>query len=214
MYKKALVALTLAGSVASAQASILLLSENFDNISPLPGWVQTNQSTPGGTTSWFQGNAGVFAAQSGAETSYIAANFNNAGRDRNGVSTLNNWLITPTFSTELAGEVTFWVKHDVDPSFDDFFSYGFSNGSASTASFAVGSAVKANTDWTLYSVNFAAAGAGSVGRFAINYRGDADTSNYIGIDTLTVTSVPEPTTLMILGAGLLGLVSLRRRQKN
>lgn len=213
MFKKVLVALALAGSFASAQASILLLSENFDNINALPGWVRTNQSTPGGS-GWFQGNDGIFVAQSGVDNSYIAGSFLNAGRDVNGVSTINNWLITPTFSTELAGEVTFWVKHDVDPSFDDFFTYGISSGSANTASFAVGGLVKANTDWTQYSFNFAANGAGSVGRFAINYRGDADTSNYIGIDTLTVTSVPEPTTLMILGAGLLGLVSLRRRRKN
>ncbi|MBX9869207.1 MAG: PEP-CTERM sorting domain-containing protein [Burkholderiaceae bacterium] len=214
MYKKALAALALIGAAASAQASILLLNENFDDVNALPGWVLTNQSTPGGLTGWFQGNDGVFTAQSGADNAYIAANFNNAGRDVNGVSTLNNWLITPTFSTELAGQISFWARHDVDVSFDDFFTFGLSSGSASPASFSVGSLVQANTDWTLYTLNFAANGAGSVGRFAINYLGDADTSNYIGFDTLTITSVPEPSSWMLMAIGALGLLSLRRRQKN
>lgn len=213
MFKKAFVAFALLVSAFSAQASILLLSEHFDDVSTLPGWVLLNQSTPGGLTGWFQGNDGIFVAQSGADNAYIAANFNNAGRDVSGASTLNNWLITPTFSTENAGQVSFWARHDVDISFDDFFTFGLSNGSADPLNFTVGNLVQANTEWTQYTLNFAANGAGSVGRFAINYLGDADTSNYIGFDTVTITAVPEPSSWMLIGIGALGLLSLRRRQQ-
>ena len=54
------------------------LSEGFDDISLLPGkgWVIINKSEPVGVIDWFQGNAGVFAAHSGAENSYIGTNYN------------------------------------------------------------------------------------------------------------------------------------------
>ena len=53
--------------------------ENFDDIATLPGdgWVEINHSTVPGPTGWFQGNGDIFPAQSGASTSYIAANFLN-----------------------------------------------------------------------------------------------------------------------------------------
>ena len=71
-----------AGSVANA---VPILSENFDDISTLAasGWLFVNNSTPGGSTSWFQGNDGVFASQAGAADSYIAANYLNAGAGGN-----------------------------------------------------------------------------------------------------------------------------------
>ncbi len=58
---------------------VCFLIEGFDNITTLPGagWVQTNRSSTGGNTDWFQGNGAVFPAHSGAAASYIAANYNN-----------------------------------------------------------------------------------------------------------------------------------------
>lgn len=55
------------------------LVEGFTDITKLPGqgWEQINKSSPLGVTDWFQGSSGVFPAQSGHPTSYIAANFNN-----------------------------------------------------------------------------------------------------------------------------------------
>ena len=57
------------------------LTEGFDDITTLVnpgGWVMQNNSMPGpGSTGWFQGNTLVFTSQSGADDSYIGANFNN-----------------------------------------------------------------------------------------------------------------------------------------
>jgi hypothetical protein len=46
------------------------------------GWVITNNSSPIGATTWFQGVTAVFAAPSSTldGTSYIAANFNNTAQ--------------------------------------------------------------------------------------------------------------------------------------
>ena len=48
-----------------------------------------------------------------------------------------NWLITPTFSTVTAGTVTFWIRGDDFPGFEDQVAFGFSNGSDATADFTL-----------------------------------------------------------------------------
>jgi hypothetical protein len=209
MFKKTLVTLAFLGSAVSAHSSVLL-NEGFNNIGTLTGsgWVMNN-TTVGGTTNWFQGNTDVFTAQNGADESYIAANFNNAPVG----GTISNWLITSAFSTEFSGVISFWAKGVIDPGFEDHFSFGLSDGSSDTAAFTLAALETATAGWTKYSYNFAGQGAGTIGRFAIRYSGDADTSNYIGIDSLNITAVPEPSSYLIMGIGLLSLLALRRRQQ-
>jgi hypothetical protein len=55
-------------------------------------------------------------------------------------------------------------------------------------------------------------GKGAVGRFGIQYSGDVNTSNFVGVDSLLITAVPEPGTVMMFGAGLIGLMAARRRR--
>ncbi len=213
MHKKSLVTLALLGALASAQADTVLLNEGFNNVDALAsnGWVLNNASTPIGLVpNWFQGGASIFTAQAGADEAYVAANFNNAAAG----GALNNWLITPTFSTEQAVTISFWAKADAIPGLSDQLAYGFSStGGSDAASFQMGAAMTVGTStWTQYTVNLAAQGAGSVARFAIQYAGAADAANYVGVDTLTVTAVPETSTLLMLSAGLLGLAALRRRK--
>jgi len=209
MLNRALVAVAITFAAASVQADDVLLSEGFNSVATLPsGWVQTNLSSPAGSTSWYQGDAGIFSAQAGSAESYIAANYNNAAPG----GTISNWLITPTFSTENGVSISFWAKADILDPYSDHLAYGISgSGSSDTGSFALGSAVTVAGDWTKYTFNYAAQGAGSVARFAINYTGAADLSNYIGVDTLTVTAVPEPTTWMMMGLGLMTLIVAGRR---
>ena len=173
------------------------------------GWVLNNQSTPVGSTDWYLGDAGIFAAQAGPAESYAAANYNNAVAG----GSISNWVITPTFSTELAGTIiSFWAKADIFDGFSDHLAYGLSSsGGSNTGDFTLGSAVTVSGDWTLYTLAYGANGVGSSARFAIVYAGEADLSNYVGVDTLTVTSVPEPSSMLMLGGGLLGLAAFSRR---
>ena len=213
MIKKALLALAIAGAMTTAQAGVVL-TEGFENINTLTtsGWVLTNASSPVGSLSWFQGNnTEIFSAQSGGELSYIAANYNSTLDG----GTVNDWLITPTFSALYGATVTFWLRGAVDPGYVDQIAYGFSDGSAALTSFVLGSVITAPTDtWTQVTATLAAGSANA--RFAINYAG-AFTSN-LGIDSLVVSvndatgDVPEPASLAILAAGLIGMGAARRRK--
>jgi hypothetical protein len=73
--------------------------------------------------------------------------------------------------------------------------------------------VVGTADWVKYSFQIAAQGTGTTARFAVNYVGSADTANYVGIDSVTVTAVPEPSSVLMLGAGLAGLAAWTRRRQ-
>ena len=75
----------------------------------------------------------------------------------------------------------------------------------------LGNAVTVGGGWTQYSAFIAAQGAGTVARFGIQYTGLADNANYVGVDSLSVTAVPEPAGWLMMGAGLVGLLAARRR---
>jgi hypothetical protein len=204
MFNRAIVASAIGFASLSAQA-VTLLTESFDNVAGLSasGWSIVNNSSPLGSTDWYQGDSTIFTAQSGSAEAYVAANFNSAAAG----GTINDLLITPAFSTAASGTVTFWAKADIQPGFSDQIVYGI----YSSGAFVAPTTVTLSGTWTLYTINFAAAGAGSNTRFAIDYTGLADTSNYIGVDTVTVTAVPEPTAALMLAAGLAGLAVARRR---
>lgn len=214
MFKQAITALVFSGVFASAHADVLL-QQNFDNVAGLTaaGWVMNNASTPGPglTGSWYQGVSSVFAAHDGAANSYIAANYNAAPAG----GFINNWLITPEFSTTGPVTVSFWLRGAFDPGYTDTVAFGFSQGGTLLSDFTMSASFAVPTnDWTLYTLTLAGGGAGSTGRFAIQYSGAADSMNYIGVDTLTVRTadVPEPATVLILASGLLGMAAARRRR--
>ncbi len=207
--KTTAIALACLAAGASAQA-ITLIDEGFNSFAALSGagWVLSNQSSPVGTTGLYQGDGTLFAAQAGAADSYVAGNFNAAAAG----GTLSAWLITPQFSTAADVTVTFYARADIIAPYFDQIAFGFSSGSSSSAAFTLGSATTLSGGWTQYTGTIAAQGAGSVGRFAIAYIGNADDANYIGIDSLTVNAVPEPSTWLMFGAGLASLAGLARRR--
>jgi len=207
----------LCAGVGAAQAQQVLLSEGFDNVPNLStaGWVIGNMSTPVGdvTEGWYQGTPDPtrFAAQIGFPTSYAASSFNTAAAG----GTLSNWLITPSFSTASDTQISFWVRGANDAGFFDSFSYGLSSGSSDSAAFSLlPTSVAPTADWTQVTLTLPAQGAGTIGRLAIVYSGAADTSNYIGIDTLSVTAVPEPQTWLLSAAGLAACIAVVRRRKS
>ncbi len=91
-------------SVFAPKATI---TEAFDVVAPCPtGWTCTNNSTPIGTSNWFQGNATVFPAQAGATTAYIGSNFQAVA----GANTISNWLISPVVQFGTGSELRFWSR--------------------------------------------------------------------------------------------------------
>jgi hypothetical protein len=176
--------------------------QHFDDITTLVpgGWFMQNNSAPLGTTNWFQGNPGIFAAQTGAASAYIAANFNNAS----GSGTISNWLLTPAVSVHDGDQLTFWTRTTSSPAFADRLEVRLSIAGASTNVGTLPTDVgdfgivllTVNPDltltgyptaWTQLTATVSGAGASATGRLAFRYfvtsgGPSGSNSNYIGID--------------------------------
>ena len=200
-------------AVPAARASgTVILAENFADVGALGNWVMTNNSAPPGQ-SWFQGNAGVFGAQAGAADAYIGANYLSAAQ---GAGSIDNWLITPELTLSGATHLSFYTRNETLPGFNDMLEVRFSAGAGtgtggfSTLLTTIGGPSAYPGNWQQFSADLMLSGSG---RFAFRYLGDAAAANYIGIDTVTVSAVPEPSSWIMLGLGLAALPLLRRRTR-
>ena len=209
-------ALLAAGLMASAQADTLL-SEGFDSVATLgaSGWVFTNASSSAGL-SWFPGNSGIFGAQSGDAASYVGANFNSTTAI---TGVVDNWLISPEFAATAPTTLSFYTQAS-DLGFLDLLEVRFSSGPGtdvsgfSTLVGSVGSAAVSAYpvgSWALVSFTLPTAASG---RIALRYSvANALDASYIGVDTLSVVSVPEPAALALFGAGGAAVLALVRRRR-
>ncbi len=208
---------------AAAQAGALV--ENFDDISTLTssGWAMVNNSSPLGTTGWFQGNAAVFSAQAGAADSYVAANWLNADLLGGNVS---NWLIMPVMTVSNGAQLTFYTRTEVEALPGDNLEVRLSTNGSSTNVGSTDTSVGDFTTvlvavpvsgtypdgWTQYTVTLSGLSGPTDVRIAFRYWITDTTVNgdYIGIDTLQLTDgIPEPSTL---GFGLCGVAALLLRR--
>jgi hypothetical protein len=201
-----------AGPQTTPATGSVIFAENFDDVSQLGGWVMTNASDVAGQ-SWFQGNSGVFSAHSGAADSYVAADFSST---RNPVGTVDNWLISPLLTLDHASSLSFFTR-TADAGFNDKIEVRFSSGSATDlASFST-VLTTVGGDGTYPANGFqqfvATLPVSGTGRFAFRYTGSAADADYIGIDSVRVAAVPEPSTYAMMGLGLAALALVRRKAK-
>lgn len=229
-------ALTAAAMVGGyTDASAQSFTESFDNISTLPGsgWLLQNNSTPVGSTNWFQGTAttatptpGPFNSHSGAANAYIAANFNNTGS----TGTISNWLLTPNRTLRNGDVLTFYTRKPTvgggQTDYPDRLEVRLSKNGASTN---VGTGAAGLGDfttlllsvnptlvtnvypqtWTQYTITISGLPAPTSGRTAFRYyvtgAGSLGVnSDYIGIDDVAYTPYVCPAFTMTAGGALSG----------
>jgi hypothetical protein len=214
-----LAALLLASLAAPRPANAAsLLVEDFANVAGLTaaGWSLVNNSSPAGSTGWFQGNPGVFPAQDGTDD-YVAANFLAAAAGGD----ISNWLLLPaltlnngdtlSFSTRGAGAAAdrLEVRFSANGAGSNVGATPSSVGTFTTLLLSINPALGSAypTAWTSFTVALSGLGGPTLGRFAFRYF-VTDTNinaDYIGIDTVRVTAVPEPAFLSLASLGVIGL---------
>lgn len=212
-------ALVLMGGSASAVTT--LLSEGFNNGIPA-AWSTLNFSDAVAGPAWFagSGDAAHFPAQAGAASSYAASSVFIGGTDGNGnpTGTVDGYLFTPTLNLSLATTLSFYTRTVSPSSFGETLYVGaLVNGNTDLLLGVVNPATLVGSypeGWQQYTMFLAGQGAGATGRFYFEYYiADASVAgDYIGIDSVLVTAVPEPAAWLLMTGGLLALGALGRRR--
>ncbi|NVD72558.1 hypothetical protein HUX88_18695 [Duganella sp. BJB1802] len=206
-----------AGCTVSASAAPLL-NEGFNDVGTLAanGWVFVNNSSPPGSTAWFQGVPTVFPAATGAADSYIAANLNNATFG----GAISNWLLTPQLAVSNGESLNFSLRLLGEGFLDTVEVYLSTNGaSTSLGGFNLLGAFDSATDtgWLDRSLLVGGLAAPATGRFAFRYVVDDTRVNgdYIGIDNVSVNAaaIPTPGTVALVVLGLCALAGVSRKRK-
>jgi hypothetical protein len=193
----------------AAQAQVAL-SEGFESVGALAGagWQFVNTS-PSPGSNWFQGNSGIFFAASGTPESYAAASFLGTTASSGPVT---NWLITPQLMLDATSSVGFNVRV-AGSDFIDRVDVLVSTTGTAPGDFSLLGNYTASVDAGWLAQNYAVGLTATTPAYiAFRYvvANVALNGNYLGIDDVLVTAVPEPATYGLMALGIAGLL-LRRR---
>jgi hypothetical protein len=200
-----------------------------------PGdWSVVNNSDPVGQNSWTDGPVSYrssFPAQSGSTYAAVDA------ASGSGTATLSNWLITPVMTLSVGDVISFYTRTVDTPTFADRLQLNLSTSGSSTdvgtTSTSVGVFTTTLLDinptykltgggsypstWTQFTVQSPVSGTGRLAfRYFVEDGGPSgDNSDYIGVDTISVTpastSAPEPASAGLLATIGVWVISRRRR---
>lgn len=200
-------------------AQVSSLNEGFETVTavtgsaagtPVAGWTGKNNSSPIGTTGWFQGASTTFPGQAG---NYIGANYNAT----TGANTISNWLITPHLNLQNGAVFKFWTRKPTGTTdYPDRLEVRLSTAAASvnvgtgvsdvgdftTVLHTINPTLAAGgypTTWTQVTITLSGITGSATGRIAFRYHvtnggPSGANSDYIGIDEVTYT-MPLPVTL-------------------
>ena len=229
--KKTLILISALGVVGVANAQSF--TESFDSFT-VPSvvvsaysftadnaWTVRNYSAAQGTTNWFNTTTPTpFPAQAGA--GYAGVNFNTVP----GLNDINTFLMSDVRTFNNGDTISFWTRQTTGNPFPDNLLVKLSTNGAGTADadFAT-TLLNINPSltspgypsvWTQYTITLTGLSGPSSGRFAFNYKVPGggpfgDNSNFIGVDTVAYTAVPEPASMTALALGAAAM--LRRRNK-
>lgn len=191
----------------SSPAQTYILSESFNGDSSYPpgdpDWVPVNNSAPVGFLDWFLGNPATFNAFNGADSSYIASNYNAT----DSVGTISNWLLTPELELANGNVFRFYTRspnHQFADRMQVYVSKAGSGTDVGNSATSVGTFSTLLLDinpnlttagypivWTAYTATVSGiTGTGVSGRFGFRYYvtnagANGANSDYIGIDSVT-----------------------------
>ncbi len=128
--------------------------------------------------------------------------------------------ISQNYSWELGEELAFdWAFDYVDwgttSPYSDYNYFGVTDTSGNGGSFEITLAQTFDADWQSYLHTFSNAGSGTL-YFGSQNVGDEYLDSIAFFDNVsssTISPVPEPTTMVLLGFGILGLAGVSRRKK-
>ena len=218
--------LLFSGFLTLSNAQVSSLTEEFDAVtsvtgsaaaSPVTGWTAKNNSSPVGTSGWFEGTtSSPFPPYSGA--GYIGANYNNVA---SAGTVISNWLISPQLNLTNGAVVKFWTRTADPANFPDNLQIRLSTSGASvdvgTTDASVGvfttQLLEINpslttsgypTGWTEFTITLSGISGTVAGRVAFRYYvtdagPNGNNSDYIGIDKFTY-AISTPVTLLNFSA--------------
>lgn len=210
-----ILAAVLSTSATLAAHAATNFHEGFDDVAALAseGWSNLNLSRVPDGPAWFQGDSVTFTAVDGPAGSYAAANYLTTD-----VGAIDDWLITPAIKLTGDDVLHFSIQGLPGP-WTDNLRILVGDGSAAlrtdfkTVSFDISGIP---TQWTEISLDLPKDTADGSVRIAFEYYGNFRSSNYMGLDDVSVTgnvaTVPEPTSAWLLGLGL-GAIALKSRRR-